>query len=478
MAVESTDIKLRKSALQTNTPALNGGRLGRREIVHNVRHSLLPRVTKNERTAGVTRIRKFYVCNENADGDAAYDMRICMSATSTAGDHYALGAGTQTDTEDAIDAVWCGTGMLAANVAAGATSVSVTMEASDLEFPNGGSLILMNNVWYGDSLAALNPGDSVQFNETSYVWEKIAATPDIDYPRGIVLGLDLSSGRYKILCVNMTTLTETVDLADNLHGAEQIGTGDGVSATPTLTQLGNHTNGICGQPGKRPFVTATCGGVARLVSVSKAGVCSGYCSGGQLNMTTGEWTTPITWTTPPDSGAAIACTYRELCYSYSGLVATVTLAGTVANMFVMEAAHACACVMADEVAAVVLSWTETSASGTYNESSYPPVLSSTGTVNDTWTLTFTSDTAFAVVGASEGAAGSGYTTSDFAPLNPATGTPYFTLQTGGWGGAWANGDTIVFSTRPSAVPVWIRQVVPPGTPAISHNFLPLETHFE
>ncbi|WP_176629208.1 hypothetical protein [Desulfolutivibrio sulfodismutans] len=52
MAVESTDILLRKSELQTNVASLNGGRLGRQAIVHGVRHALLPRVSKAERLPG------------------------------------------------------------------------------------------------------------------------------------------------------------------------------------------------------------------------------------------------------------------------------------------------------------------------------------------------------------------------------------------------------------------------------------------
>lgn len=157
-------------------------------------------------------------------------------------------------------------------------------------------------------------------------------------------------------------------------------------------------------------------------------------------------------------------------------MATVQFAGTAANAH--SGAHGCACVVADEVAPAVLAWTETSTAGSYDESGYPLGLDNQGSREDTWTLTFTSDTAFSVTGATAGLVGAGYKTSDFSPLNPATGTPYFTLKTGGWGGAWISGETIVFSTCPSAVPVWIRQVVPSGTPAVSHNFVPIEAHFE
>lgn len=471
MAVESTDIILRKSELQTNVASLNGGRLGRQAIVHGVRHALLPRVSKAERLAGLTSIRKFFVCNEAAGNDPAYDMRIFLSACSVAGDGYALGLGSQADKETEIDTVWCGVGTVAASVQAGETAVSLTMEAADMEFPNGGYLILADNLYGGWIPELVNVGDSLEYDEENYKWRKIANVPDITWPRGIYLGHDI------ILCNHRYGTVETIDIADNLHEAEQIGSGDGVNPTPTLTRLSHNTNGICGQPGKRPVVTATCGGVVRTVAVGKTGACSGYCSGGQLNMTTGEWTTPVTWTSPPDNGTAVACTYRELCYSYNGLVATVQLAGQVATAHTTSA-HGCACVYAAEVAPAVLDWAETSTAGSYDEGAYPLDLDNRGTVFETWTLTFTSETAFSVAGATAGSIGSGTRATDFSPTNPKTGTPYFTLNAAGWGGGWVAGDTIVFGTNPAAVPVWIKQVVPAGIPAVSHNFVPIEYHFE
>jgi hypothetical protein len=96
-----------------------------------------------------------------------------------------------------------------------------------------------------------------------------------------------------------------------------------------------------------------------------------------------------------------------------------------------------------------------------------------GTVYETWTLTFSSASAFAVSGAYYGSVGNGNTSSTFSPTNPDTGQPYFAIESAGWGGTWANGDTVVFNTVPSAVPMLLCQVVPAGTSAESNNLLPI-----
>jgi hypothetical protein len=114
-------------------------------------------------------------------------------------------------------------------------------------------------------------------------------------------------------------------------------------------------------------------------------------------------------------------------------------------------------------------WIETSSSGTYDESTYPLVLDNLGTIDDEWTITFTSSTAFDVEGLYTGDVGSGSTSSSLAPINSDTSTPYFTLPSAGWGGTWASGDTITFSTKPAAIPFWVVQYVPENTPSFSNN---------
>lgn len=84
--------------------------------------------------------------------------------------------------------------------------------------------------------------------------------------------------------------------------------------------------------------------------------------------------------------------------------------------------------------------------GTYDSVNYPVTLTNNDTITETWTVTFTSATEFTVTGSQTGSVGSGDTSTDFAPTNPSTGSPYFTLAAAGWGGTWAVTESLSFVT--------------------------------
>lgn len=93
-----------------------------------------------------------------------------------------------------------------------------------------------------------------------------------------------------------------------------------------------------------------------------------------------------------------------------------------------------------------------------------------GTVEQTWTLTFVSPTAFNISGDLLGAIGSGNIASTTAPFNASMGDAYFRIDPAVFGGTFAGGDTVVFSTHPAAVPIMLRRTVPIGASPVSNNF--------
>lgn len=125
-------------------------------------------------------------------------------------------------------------------------------------------------------------------------------------------------------------------------------------------------------------------------------------------------------------------------------------------------------------------WTETTVSGTYDEANYPVLVNNKGTVSDTWTLTFTSATAFTVSGANTGSLGSGSINSDFQPINTeeGSGSYYFQIQSAGWGGTWAVGETVTFTTTHAAAGVWIKEVVPASCAAKTSNEVKFKLYAE
>jgi len=484
MTVSSTDIKYRKSVVQTDT-ATNGGRLGTTLVVSGARHALFPRVTKSQRENGIIRYRKEFYCNENADDETAYGVLIYLMRPSTAEDRFYLAKGTHTDVQSQFARktdvstyastryarVWTGAGQLQTALSGGEEEVALTMENNDFQFPNGGYLQIANNTMTSQTIDSdVSIGDSVTYSSGS--WSKISHTDDITYPNGWCAASD------EVISIQDSTNQEFLQIADNHYSGEVIGTGDGADTAPTLSTLTHHTNGICRQPTKLPVITATCGSTTRTVNVAADGSCSGYCSAGQLNMETGAFTTPITWTTAPDNLTDIEADYRENAFSYSGNVVTIELAEQVANAYTTATTYGSGCLYEDEVACEFDSWTETSSSGTYDESTYPLTLYNDGTVREDWTLTFTGSSTFSVSGGYYGTIGTGSIGSNFSPTNPNTGQPYFTLSSSGFGGTWAENDTIQFSTYPSAVPILLEEEVPAGTTQEPNNLLPLGSYTE
>lgn len=115
------------------------------------------------------------------------------------------------------------------------------------------------------------------------------------------------------------------------------------------------------------------------------------------------------------------------------------------------------------------SFTVTSAAGTYDNATYPLTLNDKSTIEQTWTLTFTSATAYNISGNTVGASGSGTVAGGAAPNNADFSLPYFTLAAAGFGGTYVAGDTISFITHPACVPIWLKRVIPAGAAAVASS---------
>ena len=276
------------------------------------------------------------------------------------------------------------------------------------------------------------------------------------------------------MTAHATAKEEWLPLADNLYENEVIGAGNGSGSSPTLSTLNHHANGICRQPEKRPRVGTLCGGVARTVHLAADGSCSGYCSAGQLDIATGNWITDIAWTTPPDNGANITITYRENPFTYSGLNCTISLAPgvTPANSYNNTDTWGAGCIYLPELKPETTDWTENSLNGTYDETTHP-IAFTNHCPYDHWTIQFSATGTYRVSGVYSG---NNLVTGQSVASNGAVvvdGQTIMTIPSTGWSGAWQSGDTITFTSHPAAIPLWLKQVVPPGTDAAADNFLSL-----
>jgi hypothetical protein len=115
---------------------------------------------------------------------------------------------------------------------------------------------------------------------------------------------------------------------------------------------------------------------------------------------------------------------------------------------------------------------ETDAS--YNDISYPIAIDNNGAVPDRWMIKFTGTTAFSLYSEERGLVATGSTAADFSPINPDTGTPYFTIQSDGWGSGWSVGNCVYFDTYAAAAPLWMIRTVLPGEATEDSDQIQLE----
>ncbi|MFZ6709539.1 hypothetical protein [Undibacterium sp. TC9W] len=105
------------------------------------------------------------------------------------------------------------------------------------------------------------------------------------------------------------------------------------------------------------------------------------------------------------------------------------------------------------------------AQGTYNDTLAPIVVTNKGALTERWAIRFTNTTTFDIIGEHVGVIGTGTTTADSSPINPAASVPYFTLKAVGWGSGWAVGNVLRFNTVGATNPVWVARTILQGPPS-------------
>ena len=99
-----------------------------------------------------------------------------------------------------------------------------------------------------------------------------------------------------------------------------------------------------------------------------------------------------------------------------------------------------------------------------NLKDYPMILTDDGAIKERWMIKMTGTAQFELYGETLGFVMRGDTLTDLAPINPATGKPYFTLpkQAFGADAPWANQDIIRFNTWGTLLPVLVLCAVQPN----------------
>lgn len=108
----------------------------------------------------------------------------------------------------------------------------------------------------------------------------------------------------------------------------------------------------------------------------------------------------------------------------------------------------------------------------FNDSLYPIEVTNKGAIQERWAVIFLSSTTFYCVGEYTGRLTiDGSTSVDYAPINPATGVPYFVLKKEAWGAGWAQGNVLRFNTVACMHPIWALRTVQISEPTtLSDSF--------
>ncbi|MDD2610648.1 MAG: hypothetical protein PHX60_13360 [Giesbergeria sp.] len=109
------------------------------------------------------------------------------------------------------------------------------------------------------------------------------------------------------------------------------------------------------------------------------------------------------------------------------------------------------------------------ATGTFNNAQFPVAVTNRGALTERWVVRFTNTTAFEVIGENVGVIATGNVATDCAPINPATGVPYFTIPALGWGLGWAAGNIMRINTIGAMFPVWIVRTVQQGPETVTDD---------
>lgn len=99
-----------------------------------------------------------------------------------------------------------------------------------------------------------------------------------------------------------------------------------------------------------------------------------------------------------------------------------------------------------------------------NLKDYPMILTDDGAIKERWMIKMTGTGNFELYGETLGFVMRDDTLTDLAPINPATGKPYFTLPKEAFGSdaPWASQDIIRFNTWGTLLPVWVLCAVQPN----------------
>ena len=158
--------------------------------------------------------------------------------------------------------------------------------------------------------------------------------------------------------------------------------------------------------------------------------------------------------------------------TYAGDIATIGFTPPLVNNYsaTNQATRVASLLSCGTIQSSISTPVVTSAQGSYDHATYPIVADNRGSIRQNITLTFTSSTAFTLIGDTLGSLGSGNISgANCSPTNPNVAAPYFIINANGFLGSFVAGDSITFTVLPSAKGLWLKRIIPANTASRAGN---------
>jgi hypothetical protein len=99
------------------------------------------------------------------------------------------------------------------------------------------------------------------------------------------------------------------------------------------------------------------------------------------------------------------------------------------------------------------------------EAIYPIAITNKGSIKERWAVIWQNTTTYNIIGEQVGQIITNHSAAaTCAPLNPATGEPYFSINPLMWGAGWVAGNVYRFNTDSGTVPMWAIRSINPSPP--------------
>jgi len=476
-------VGLYKSSVIGDAPG-NGGVLTNNAVVDNAAANLFPHVPELERTAGVTRYRAAFLKKLSGTLTQA---KYMANRLSTAGDYIQITRGGYSDTQATADDI----GWTETNITWTAGTRKITMSNAHPELAVGTQILVTTSegvfrglftvASYIDTTnftvsTAIRGSDPANTDTVRTFWigqgdlhtaltggASTSVVADFEAASGVYVGMyialvdwdtlddGLPSIEYCLVtAVSWASTQATITISSACVSNHAVKTQGTVTGTEDENfDVDGLTLLVKVNGGDTQTVTLAGNGqtAAQVVAqISLTGATASVSGGTKVAIATDDYYEENSIQVLSDSTADTELGLdNSVHYGTTGtVVAGVLELGTIA------ASHSTP--------------VKSSAAGTFTDNIVDYDL---GACSDTFTATFSSATAFTVAGAVEGTIGSGTISTVFKIAH--WGSYYFEIPTSCWGGTWANGDTVVFTTYPSALKVWFKEVVPASTDAYNGN---------